>query len=108
MPHADVKYSKDLDIDPVKILQAIEEIIIGKDTGAGACKGRAYPAEYFNHTHVLITVAMLQKPHRDRAFTKSLTEELEKAVKKHIHQSCAFSLSVEYNLDTYITNQHTV
>ncbi len=108
MPHADIKYSSDLKINAEEILQAIEETILGKDTGAGACKGRAYPADQFNHTHILVTVALLQKPHRDRAFTVSLTEELEKAIKVHIHQSCAFSLSVEYNLDTYITNQHTV
>lgn len=108
MPHADIKYSSDLDINAEEILQTIEETILGKDTAAGACKGRAYPADEFNHTHILVTVAMLQKPHRDRAFTVSLTEELEKAIKAHLHQSCAFSLSVEYNLETYITNQHTV
>ena len=45
MPHADIKYSSDLNINAEEILQVIEETILGKDTGAGACKGRAYPAD---------------------------------------------------------------
>lgn len=104
MPHADLKYSSDLEFDAPEVLRAIEATINAHDSGAGVCKGRAYPAAVFHHTHLLVEVSLLTKPHRDAAFTRALRDDLEKAVKAHLRQRCYFSMAIHYSDDTYLTN----
>ncbi|MDA9008462.1 hypothetical protein N9K16_00720 [Alphaproteobacteria bacterium] len=106
MPHAELKYSSDLDFDAQAIFVAIEDTINARDPNAGECKCRAYPTDVYHHSHILISVSLLPKAHRDDAFTAALIKELESAIKVHLKQTCYFSLLVEYSLKTYITNQH--
>ena len=108
MPHAELKYSSDLTLDAQAVLARVEEIILSHDPGSGDCKGRAYPAPEFHHTHLLLSVTMLTKPHRDAAFTKALMEDLEVSVKAMLTQSCFFSFSLEYSAGHYVTNRHEV
>lgn len=105
MPHAELKYSGDLKIDAGKMLRLIETRINDHDPEAGECKGRAYPAPIFHHTHLLVEVSMLTKPHRDAAFTKAVRDDLEQAVKACLNQRCYFSLAIRYSDDAYITNE---
>lgn len=106
MPHAELKYSADLTIDAAAILADIEQVILKHDSGSGDCKGRAYPSQTFHHTHLLVSVAMLTKPHRDEAFTEKLIADLERSIKTHLHQRCFFSLDLRYMGGSYITNLH--
>lgn len=108
MPHAELKYSDDLALDAAAILADIEAVISRHDGGAGACKGRAYPSSQFHHTHVLLTLSLLSKPHRDAAFTQALMGDVEAAVKAKLPQSCHFSLSLTYSDAYYVTNYHEV
>lgn len=108
MPHAELKYSDDLAIDTDSVFEAIENTILAHDSGSGDCKCRAYPTDQYRHTHVLVTVSMLTKAHRDAAFTENLMQDLESAVKKHLDQDCFFSLSLDYSSDYYVTNEHRV
>ncbi|SMX43423.1 hypothetical protein [Maliponia aquimaris] len=108
MPHAELKYSNDLALDAQAILAAVEQVIQRHDPGAGACKGRAYPAPVFHHSHVLLSLSLLAKPHRDAAFTRALMAEVEVAVKALILQDCYFSFDLAYNTATYVTNRHEV
>ena len=105
MPHAELKYSADLSIDAAAVLENIETVINDHDAGAGPCKGRAYPASVFHHTHLLVEISMLTKPHRDAAFTKDLITDLENHIKAMVQQSCYFSLELKYSGDTYVTNR---
>ena len=57
---------------------------------------------------MLVTVSLLTKPHRDKAFTQMLSGEIEKVIKAHLKQSLYFSLNIEYSLNDYITNIHSV
>ena len=107
MPHAELKYSSDLDIDAGAILAGIEAIILEHDSGAGACKGRAYPSAQFHHTHIAINVALLTKPHRDAAFSQALLSDLETRIKAQLKQPCEFSLGLSYSTPFYVTNSHT-
>lgn len=107
MPQADLKYSADMKIDAPVILAAIERIIKDFDDAAGACKGRAIKVAEFHHTHIFVTLALLDKPHRDRAFRDDLARKLEAAIKQHLHQPCAFSLALTFLPETYITNAHS-
>lgn len=106
MPHAELKYSGDLPIDPAAILAQIEQVILTHDSAAGACKGRAFPAAVFHHSHLLVSVALLAKPHRDAAFSAALIADLEAAVKGLIPVPCAFSLVLSYSDAFYVTNAH--
>lgn len=106
MPHAELKYSSDLEIDAGAILAAVEQTIQRHDAGSGECKGRAYPADQFHHTHLILSVSMLTKPHRDKAFTDALMQDIERVVKSKIGQSCYFSFALEYSTSAYVTNWH--
>ena len=108
MPHAELRYSDDLKIDAVGLLRDIEATILRHDTGAGACKGRAYPAALFHHSHMLATVSLLAKPHRNTAFIAALSASLEQTIKAAIPQSCFFSLDIQFGAQTYVTNRHDV
>tara|TARA_B110000093_G_scaffold129644_1_gene138554 strand:- start:227 stop:532 length:306 start_codon:yes stop_codon:yes gene_type:complete len=81
-----------LAIEPQKVFAAIEDTINAHDSDAGYSKCRSYPAKNSNHTHLLIEVSMLTKPHRNHDFTIALRDAIETAVKVHLHQRCYFSL----------------
>ncbi|MDO7616717.1 MAG: hypothetical protein MUQ81_00705, partial [Planktomarina temperata] len=67
-----------------------------------------YPAEASNHTHLLIEISMLTKPHRDEAFTRNLRDAIAAAVKHHLTQSCYISLAITYSDAMYLTDRHDV
>ena len=106
MPHAELKYSSDLTLDAEALLKGIERIIHLHDANSGECKGRAYPTDIFHHTHCLLNVSMLTKPHRGAAFTKALLDDLKAEMGKHISQKCYLSLGIDYSDENYITAQH--
>ncbi len=108
MPHAELKYSSDLIFDAPALLRKVEETIQAKDSGSGACKGRAYPCDHVHHTHVLLEVCMLPKAHRDAAFIQSLLSDLQDVLKSHIAQSCHMSLGIRFSDGGYITGVHVV
>jgi len=108
MPHVEIKYSNNLDIDTKEVFDVIESVINRKDASAGECKSRAYPCAEYKYTHILITISLLSKPHRDKEFTLQLSSELEQAIKLHLKQSLYFSLNIEYSLAYYTTNIHRV
>ncbi len=54
MPHVEIKYSDDLNIDTKNIFDDIENIINEVDSGAGICKSRAYPCSEYKYTHILV------------------------------------------------------
>ena len=108
MPHAELKYSDDLGLDAGAVLIAIERVLQQHDAGSGECKGRAYPAAIYHHSHCLVEIAMLTKPHRDQAFTDAVIADLERAIKAHIPKPCFFSLDIRYSGAGYITNTHVI
>ena len=105
MPHADLKYSNDLQIDAPTILAAIEAMIHAHDSDAGDCKGRAYPTSEFNHSHLMVEILMYRRSHRDAAFLDALSLDLETMIKSHLNQACFFSLSISFLPPTYIPNR---
>lgn len=107
MPHAEIKYSDDLQIDSRAILAEIETIILRHDAGAGACKGRAYPTSEFHHSHVTVSVSLLVKSHRDEAFSAALLADLEQAVSARLPRPCEFSFGLHYATLHYVTRRLT-
>lgn len=105
MPQIDLKYSSDLSLDVDTIFEAIEQVINQSDSSAGACKSRAYPAVSYKHTHVLVEVALLRKPHRDEAFTQGLLIQLQQAVAQYFPKDCWFALDLCYAGNYYVTTK---
>ena len=105
MPHAEIKYSSDLELDGAAILAEIEAIILRHDSGAGACKGRAYPTDEYHHSHVTVSVSLLVKPHRDDAFSTTLLSALEQAVSARVPRPCEFSFGLHYSTPHYVTRK---
>ena len=56
MPHADIKYTSDIQIDLQTLMSHIEEIIFDLDPTSGACKGRAQRIDEYHHSHINIEV----------------------------------------------------
>ena len=108
MPHADLKYSPDLSFDPQAMFETIKQTILAYDSGSGDCKCRSYPAEAGNHTHLLIEISMLSKPHRDAGFTRAQRDTIAAAVKKQLQQSYYISLAVIYSDAMYLTDRHEI
>ena len=108
MPHAELKYSADLIFDAPALLREVEATIQAKDSGSGACKGRAYPCDHVHHCHILLEVCMLPKPHRDAGFVHGLLADLRGVLKSHLSQPCHMSLGIRFSDENYITGQHVV
>jgi hypothetical protein len=105
MPHVDLKFTSDLNIDATAFLVAVEKVIHGHDSNTGECKGRAYPADEFNHTHCLLEISMLTKSYRDSAYTQDLLAKLKAEMENQIGQKCFLSLGITYTGDSYITTE---
>ncbi|MEM7033988.1 MAG: hypothetical protein AAF629_30890 [Chloroflexota bacterium] len=108
MPHCELHFSDNLNLDAKAILAKVEAIINAHDPNAHECKGRAYPAAIYHRPHLKVTVSLLTRPHRDEVFTKALMTDLEVQIKVMVPQSCYFSLLIEYSPTYYITNEHLV
>ncbi len=108
MPHCELHYSDNLNLDAEAILARVESVINAHDPDAHECKGRAYPTKIYHRPHLKVTVSLLTKAHRDDAFTKALMADLERQIKSELQQSCYFSLLVEYSPAYYVTNEHLV
>jgi len=106
MPHAEIKYSTDLNFDPTAVLAEIEAVLLKHDNSSGDCKGRGYPTSHYHHSHICISVALLAKPHRDKAFFKTLLSKLETRVKAMIPVPCYVSVELELLSDFYAARPH--
>ena len=53
MPHLEVKYSSDIELDINCLFNQVELVINELDSSAGVCKSRAYPAKNYKHSHVM-------------------------------------------------------
>ena len=103
MPHAELSFSADLALDLRSILSNVEAVILRHDPDAGECKGRAYPAEVFHHTHCLLSVTMLRRKHRDEPFTQALLHDLEVEMRQHLVADSFLSIGISYSDANYIT-----
>ena len=105
MPHVELKYSNDLTIKSTELFNAIEKVTNEMDSSAGMCKSRAYPTNTYLHTHVLLTMKVLQKPHRDKLFMQSLASKLEELLVAVLPQGCAYSVDLVFSNEYYVTSQ---
>ena len=103
MPHAELKYSADLAIDPAALLAGIEEILQRHDPGSGDCKGRAYSASVSHHAHLIAEISLLPKAHRDEAFMTALREDLARYLRGALPKGIWMSLQLNFSGAHYVT-----
>jgi len=97
MPQADLKYSANLEFDALALFADIQALIASHDSGAGVCKGRAYPAAIYQHSHCILEVAILRKPHRDAAFRKALLDELVVLVDSYLPSGTERAVELKFS-----------
>lgn len=105
MPQADLKYSPDLELHAETLLAEVEALILRHDSGAGACKGRAYPAAAAHHSHVTLEIAVLEKPHRDEAFMKGLLADLVALLDQHLPAGTERAVALKFSSPYYSTGK---
>lgn len=103
MPHLEIKYSADIELDAELLFDKIESTINKLDPSAGVCKSRSYPAKSYKHSHVMVEVWLLQKQHRNQAFTQALLKEIKNCIKKQIANYCYVSIQLHYRDANYET-----
>jgi len=103
MPHCDLHYSDDLDLDPVALLREVEAVVLRHDPGAGETKGRAYPAAHALHTHMKVTLSLLSKPHRDAAFVAALQKDVRALLAPVLPRPCWLSVDITFSTPNYTT-----
>lgn len=96
MPQADLSYSANLALDAATILATIEQTIAAHDDTSGACKGRAFPLADTHHTHILLRLRMLRKPHRDDAFMQKLLTALQTALEPLVPTPCILGVELGF------------
>lgn len=105
MPQAELKFSNDITIDVAHIFKSIDSEISNFDPSAGACKCRAYPATEFLHTHVLLNIRLLRKPHRDEAFMNTLLNKLKSILESAVPNGCSYAVDLSFFSGYYLTEQ---
>lgn len=101
MPQADLKYTADLEFDALALFADIEATIARHDSGAGACKARAYPAAVFQHSNLVLELAILRKPHRDAAFRMALVDDLAALIDSYLPSGTERAVELRFSGDDY-------
>ena len=103
MPHLEIKYSNDIELNIDSLFDVIEATINKLDSSAGACKSRAYSTKNYKHSHFMVDIWLLPKPHRDQKFNQRLLEALQKVIKSQVSENCYVSLQLYYRDANYLT-----
>lgn len=101
MPQADLKYTADLEFDALALFADIEATIARHDSGAGGVKARAYPATVFQHSNLILEVAILNKPHRDAAFRKALLADLAALMDRYLPSGTERAVELRFSGEDY-------
>ncbi len=103
MPQADLYITADQNLAPAAALAAVEKAILEFDSGAGACKGRAHGVAQYHHSHVLLKISMLKKPHRDAAYATELGLRLAAVLAASGQVTSPINVHISFDLDHYTT-----
>lgn len=101
MPQADLYVTADQNVPGAEMLAAIEDVIAGFDSGAGACKGRLHVVEVYHHSHVLLRLSMLPKDYRDGDYAKELGKRLAEVIRPCGVSPCAMGVNISFDLVNY-------
>ncbi len=103
MPHADIKYTNDLEMDVKILISNIEEIILHLDPSSGACKGRVIRIDEYHHPHLNIELRMFATKERNVEFSKQLISRVDQKAKSLMKSASYVTVKLEFSPVTYLT-----
>ncbi|MDO6728255.1 hypothetical protein Q4544_15045 [Cognatishimia sp. 1_MG-2023] len=108
MPHLDLKYSSDIEIDAIAFFEEVEATLQAHDDDTGPCKCRAYPTEIYRYSQCVVEIRMFAKRERNAQFTADLVAAIEALLVKHLSQDCSISVMLTFSPPAYITRKFHV
>ena len=72
MPHAEIKYTSDIQIDFTTLMPDIEKIVLDLDPTSGACEGRGLKIEEYEHSHINIEIGGFATKQHDINFLREI------------------------------------
>ena len=106
MPHADIKFTTDVDIDVKTLMLDIEEIILQLDPKSGVCKGRVIRIDEYHHSHLNIELRMFASKERDVEFSNQLVSKVDQKAKLLMKSAAHVTVKLEFSPVTYLTGFH--
>jgi hypothetical protein len=103
MPHADIKYTCDIQIDLKTLMSDIEKIILDLDPTAGACKGRAIKVDEYHHSHINIEIRMFATKHRNIDLLNELIKRIDSSAKSLLRKAAHVTVKLEFTPLPYVT-----
>ena len=103
MPHADIKYTSDIQIDLKTLMSDIEKIILDLDPTSGACKGRALKVDEYHHSHISIEIRLFATKHRDIDLLNELINRVDTRAKALLKKAGHVTVELEFTPLTYLT-----
>ena len=103
MPHADIKYTSDIQIDLRTLMSDIEEIILDLDPTSGACKGRALKVDKYHHSHINIEIRLFATKNRDIDLLDELINRVDSRAKALLKKAAHVTVKLEFTPLTYLT-----
>ena len=103
MPHADIKYTSDIQIDLKTLMSDIEEIILDLDPTSGACKGRALKVDEYHHSHINIEIRLFATKNRDIDLLNKLINRIDSRTKSFLKKAAHVTVKLEFTPLTYLT-----
>ena len=103
MPHADIKYTADIQIDLKTLMSDIEEIILDLDPTSGACKGRALKVDEYHHSHTNIEIRLFAAKNRDIDLLHELINRFNSRTKSFLKKAAHVTVKLEFTPLTYLT-----
>ena len=103
MPHADIKYTSDIQIDLKTLMSDIEEIILDLDPTSGACKGRALKVDEYHHSHINIEIRLFATKNREIDLLNELINRIDSRAKSLLKKAAHVTVKLEFTPLTYLT-----
>ena len=103
MPHADIKYTSDIQIDLKTLMSDIEEIILDLDPTSGACKARALKVDEYHHSHINIEIRLFATKHRDIDLLNELISRVDSRAKSLLKKAAHVTVKSKFTPHKYLT-----
>ena len=103
MPHTDIKYTSDLEIDIKALMLAIESIILDLDPTAGVCKSRAIKINEYHHSHINIEITLFATKHRDFDLSNEAINRVDSKAKSFLKKATHVTVTLAFTPLTYLT-----
>lgn len=107
MPHIELKYCIEIDLNPETILTKLQNCLEEFDGQTGTFKSRSYHYDTLSE-HVALSILLLKKPHRDTTFMQNLLKEINQTLKESLPNQTVYSIELDFLSPFYLSDQSTV